>query len=325
MTIIILLILSAITINSIYGENGIIKKALLAKEKTNQAQQLEEQRLKDLEEIGKIEDNSGISSNDILNSENKSEYYGAIVIGYECENNQAIKNWKIFYADKGNIYIIADDYIDYEFTPQINDKNLLNVGNTKQKLSFNFTNIANNYEGSSNIIDEKIQLLNSKYFEYLKQNNSNGTTDNVKAVAFLLDTNSWNKFKGKGAEYAIGAPTIEMLLNSYNEKYGVNYQTRVNNNIGYQISIDGGSNWATNFASIIDINDSLYVLNNTEKASAMWLASPSSSNSILDVDCYGYIYDNYSYSSTYTGIRPVVCLKGSVKLEKIEEGKYRIK
>lgn len=50
-TIIVLLILAAITLNLVLGDNGIIEKAIIAKQRTNEAQELEEQKLKDLENI----------------------------------------------------------------------------------------------------------------------------------------------------------------------------------------------------------------------------------------------------------------------------------
>ena len=48
-TIIVLLILSGITLNIVLGDNGIISKAQIAKQKTNQSQQDEEKRLKELQ------------------------------------------------------------------------------------------------------------------------------------------------------------------------------------------------------------------------------------------------------------------------------------
>lgn len=53
-TIIVLLILAAVTLNFVMGDNGIIKKAILAREKTNQASMDEEQELANLE--NKMED-----------------------------------------------------------------------------------------------------------------------------------------------------------------------------------------------------------------------------------------------------------------------------
>ena len=69
----------------------------------------------------------------------------------------------------------------------------------------------------------------------------------MKKVAYMMDTTAWNsKFKdvNNKAEYVIGAPTIEMLMKSYSQKYGVDYQARTKDILGYELSVDGGKNWA---------------------------------------------------------------------------------
>ena len=53
-TIIVLLILAGVTLNMVIGENGIIKKANIAKEKTNASQQEENEKVEELE--NKLED-----------------------------------------------------------------------------------------------------------------------------------------------------------------------------------------------------------------------------------------------------------------------------
>ena len=66
----------------------------------------------------------------------------------------------------------------------------------------------------------------------------------MKAIAYLLDTDVWNVYKADKAEYAIGGPTVELLMASYNNKKGTDYQAKAVSKIGYQISEDGGANWA---------------------------------------------------------------------------------
>ena len=77
-----------------------------------------------------------------------------------------------------------------------------------------------------------------------------------------------------------------------------------------------------------DENNEIYIKTSTEKANAMWLASPSSHDDDYivyakysgDLNYYhgGYYYDN-------PGLRPLVCLRSSIQLEKVQEGEYRIK
>lgn len=39
----------------------------------------------------------------------------------------------------------------------------------------------------------------------------------------MLDTDIWEIYASNYAEYAIGAPTLEMLFDSYNRRYGTEY------------------------------------------------------------------------------------------------------
>ena len=57
----------------------------------------------------------------------------------------------------------------------------------------------------------------------------------------------------------------------------------------------------------------------------MWVASPSAVDTdiMMNVYSYGYV-SNYNYDLTHGGFRPLVSLKSSVQIEKIEEGRYQI-
>ncbi len=171
------------------------------------------------------------------------ESYGAIVKGYECENSAGVKDWKIFYADENNVYLIAADYIHKDYCPGSANQSIYE-NDTPYKLSMQ--NVIKDYNGSEDIKQSKIRNLNKSYFDYLKANgNQQSINGNIKAVAYMLDTEVWSVYKGEKAEYAIGAPTIEMLFNSYNQKYKTNnkYKVRVKDIIGYELSYDSGNSW----------------------------------------------------------------------------------
>ena len=264
-----------------------------------------------------------ISSSDIANATDKSEYYGVIVKEYECTNSAGVNEWKIFYADENNIYLIADDYIHYDYCPSSSTQAIYK-NSSDYKLSMN--NVINDYTGSINITDTKIQNLNKSYFEYLTQNSKISKNDNMKAVGYMLDTEVWKVYAGEKAEYAIGGPTVEMLMKSYNQKYGVDYKARAKNEVGYEISKDGGINWATYYSGMLNTNDNLYMIKDTDKAGAMWLATPSANRNdrVMIANYDGYInMDNFN--NTYIGFRPLVCLKSDVKLQKNVDGTYSIK
>ena len=76
---------------------------------------------------------------------NPIAYYGSQVIGYTC-SSPGVSSWRIYYADNTNIYLIADDYISYQYAPNGQAGSQI-YRNTDYHLSFN--NIINDYTGAS--------------------------------------------------------------------------------------------------------------------------------------------------------------------------------
>lgn len=277
----------------------------------------------------------GISSSEIANAADKSEYYGAIVNGYELPSgtNTDVK-WKIFYADESNIYLIADNYVEKVNLPNSTTEagvtieganHKPNDGNSSYPRAAYFSNILGDYAGSARITDRKLKALNNSYFN---ENNFTSTNSNMKSVAYMMDTNAWNsKFKdvNNKAEYVIGGPTVEMLMKSYSQKHGVDYQARAENATGYKISNDGGTSWEYYYPAKLDTSDSLYVISSQSDAKAYWVASPSDGYPyyVMNVSCGGDVYgvNNANYT---VGFRPLVSLKSDVQLQKNEDGTYTI-
>lgn len=235
--------------------------------------------------------------------------------------------WKIFYSDKNNIFLISDKYIRYEKIPNGRDGMSLNPVNGYPNRGF-FTNIINSteknkYNGSSDITNEKIKKLNEDYMGKYESSEAN-----MKAVAYMLDTEAWSNYAGDYASYAIGGPTIEMFVNSYSQKHDVDYKAKATSKDGYQISIDGGKTWSKTGPWILDGSDSLYVLADWQKsgACATWLASPSDNGSkyLCRATFLSALNDVYGYDDQGTGFRPVICLDSKVAFEKDGEG-YKIK
>ena len=248
---------------------------------------------------------------DIANAsqEDKQNLYGATVTGYTCTNSAGVNNWKIFYADNKNIYLIADDYIKYDYCPGTSKHKIYKI--TDYELALD--NVIGDYKGSESITDEDVKALNSDYFS----KNYSSTNNNMKDVAYMLDKNVWNVYDGNKAEYAVGGPTIELLFKSYNEKYGTSYVAEATSEVGYSIKKQKSDNWNTCINGMLSKSDTLYVINSNEKAPAMRLASPSSNfvNHAMTVGCDGDV-DGRNYKTT--GFRPLVCLKSDVNLQKQE-------
>ncbi len=391
-TIIILLILAAVTIGALSGDNGILKNAADAKQETEKAQiieqakidilgkqadntsaELEKNEIKEVLDIyfkevpedftsdtvlttkeeygnyeitvseiygGKIEE-AGLTVGD-MTEEQKKELIGKYVTNYEPASNNAIVTeegipgkWMIFNIDDENIYLIASDYINTDYCPTKNGATVTKSSSYPRGASF--SGVYNQYAGSSDVTQVGKELNYDYFLNPEKAYTS--TSSNMKAVAYMLDTNAWSGFREEGvAEYAIGGPTIELLFEAYNKAHpddeypNGKYKARAKSATGYEISTDGGeeggNTWSDDITSSADyLNDSdpTFVINSTANAYGMWLASPSARNTnyVLNVSSSGYVYSNY-YSNTSSGFRPLVCLESRIELKKTGENIYEI-
>lgn len=91
--------------------------------------------------------------------------------------------------------------------------------------------------------------------------------------------------------------------------------------MGYQLSNDGENTWSDSLESIIDVNDTLYVLPQENGAPGLWLSSPSnnSEKSVMHLYCNGSITGVYDKWNPH-GLRPIVCLKSNVVLKEVTGG-----
>ena len=207
------------------------------------------------------------------------KYYGKDIKNYNCINNVTIEKWKIFNSTENNIYLIANDYIERNYIPAstksgTSTSNKLNMEDTNCKRTASFNEkLLNDYSGTANIENPKLKLLNSSYFEQ----NFTSEANNMKAVAYMLDTEAWKGFKDTNnkAEYAIGGPTIEMLFSSYNKKNKTSHEAKAISETGYLIKKDNLDDWKYYIQNLLIDNENFYRLDNAENANGMWLASPS--------------------------------------------------
>ena len=260
-------------------------------------------------------------------SKNASKYYGAYV-NYTTTNTLSENyKWRIFYATNSNIYLIASDYVSVADLPTTAKGNKPANSNTSYPKAAPFNNIINDYTGSASITED-MKWFNKDYFD----KGYSSTNNNMKAVAYLLDKAIWtDKFKGNGAEYVVGGPSLDMVLTSYNQYTNQNnmYQSRAENSTGYKMSDDSGTKWSYNSSTsskYLTQGDTLYRISSKNNAYGYWFSSPSAkgTNFVMGVGCRGYVNYNYSSYTTY-GFRPVVCLKSGISLKEVESGKsYQI-
>ena len=260
-----------------------------------------------------------ITNEDISN--NPEEYFGEIVSNYDCPNNAGVNAWQIFYADENNLYLISDDYVHKDYIPNGSKGSAIYDYGNGYKLGMD--DVGDDYSGSSDITDEKIKALNNDYFT----KGYSSTSYNMKAVAYMLDTNAWSVFAGEQAEYAIGGPTIELLFESYNKRNGTEkYKAVAESKDGYLIS--SGYGYGYGGSPYMDDNESfkLYRILSQEKALGYWIASPCDAAGVFHLtgDNSLGLYGSIDNNIRQTGFRPVVCLKSGVALEEQSDGTYHI-
>lgn len=272
-----------------------------------------------------------ITAEELYNQEDTS-YIGAYVTNYDCPNNDGIdadidKKWQILYSDEENIYIIASKTILLDYAPPgKNGSNLTpGIANMNEVNAVNYTNILRDYNGSSDITDERIKKLNNEYFN---EKHYESSSNQLKATAYMLDIseNVWGVFAGKYSDFAIGGPTLDLICASYNKKNGVNnLKTSVESNTGYRVSSDSGSTWnysvgRLNSSPIFKSGCYLLATPKPVDTAAYWYSDTRSLHSIT----YGEFISYNDIYGTECGLRPVVCLKSSIYLEKNADGNYSI-
>ena len=265
-------------------------------------------------------------------AEHPETYYGLKVTNYTSTNGQ--NDWRIFYSDGTHIFLITGDYIeaskvDIEKTKMTRisgAKYIIYWSNWPQMQKMNHNELFN--------IENAFDIDNSTY-------------TNAKCISTLLNTENWTEFldkkDGSGkASYAIGGPTVEMWMKSWNEKYPETnekykkQQLLCNkiSSIGYLVGI-GLSSEIANSVSISSINEldgynysTLYypqkggIHDGNHYLKQYWMASPvhdingHDNVSILTAVNYGYI--GFFQNMNSSGLRPVIALKPGVTLNLAE-------
>ena len=264
-----------------------------------------------------------------------AENYGGYVTNYEPTNgvNDEGIGWRIFHADTedDNIYLIADSYVP--LTNEAGTKNYVPTGYSSTSGDYGFDLYGyENYNGTADIASNIVNKLLKKYTT--AGHTATNTYENGKATAYLLDTNAWSGFKDNTyADYAVGAPTIELFETSYNKTHASKTITTRAAGTGYYVGWSGEGEANRTELSLGDTGwNGLYVINEIvdENVGGLWIASPSTENGssmiIVDKDAnitHGSV--EYSNDNDYnSGSRPIICLKSSAKLEKREDGNYNL-
>ena len=341
-TIIIMLILAGVTLNAALGDHGLIKEAQATVNDYEDAQEEESESLEkirnqisrnrkksnnDTENTNKITFKGNTNGIDVtLDAESLKEYYGEEVTSFSSV--EGVK-WQLFYDDAGNYYLIANDYMPIDTLPSELIKESQAEGETKYKAWFAYKGpIVETGEWSKGTASNTItgNPLTSKYLRWVGSSvNTVADNPNMKAVAYMMDTNKWSNFAGStsGAK-AMGGPTLEMFIKSYNAKHDTKISTYEDengnstisstnsNSNGYNVKWENGTSWSNSISGLDTSEGNMWVKTSTDRAYAMWVGSPSSSGTsiVRRVGCGGSL-DGTSINYTSNGFRPVVSIPKS--------------
>ena len=237
---------------------------------------------------------------------NKEKYYGKVAENY----TQGGLTYKIFYVDKENkfgdgantVYLKAD---------------------YKDEISLT-DHISYNPEGNDLEVYKRMNPLWSAQRGSIAPASWN---DNERAAAWLCSPSQWTDYlDSTKATYAIGGPSAEMYVASYNDvahtigtaKGGLSTEYSTKDAPGYIYKVNGElkyRGWSTGSNSIDNTGyNSMYA---TKKY--WWLASPSSTDSGLLCHVHGdeaYL-GNLNYPNA-NGVGPLVSLRSGIQVQ-VEE------
>ena len=240
---------------------------------------------------------------------------GAIEVGeYEKYYGKKVTN----YTAGGKTYRIF--YIDTE--GKFGDKNTVYL---KADWTANDTSLTTYTPSGTDLTTYK--KLNPSWAAK-RGSNTSSWNNNERAAAWLCSPSKWTTYCDTSkANYAIGAPTAEMYVASYNQvshttgnyKLGATYSTADAPGYIYKVNnVAQNSGWYTN-SNTLDYTgyNSMYCgKNGSTGGYYWWLASPSAGNSYYV--CYVNGSNTSLHYGTYSvnfGACPLVSLKSSFQLE----------
>ena len=290
-------------------------------------------------------------------------------------DDDTTNDWRIFYVGTDNtvegkipqerVFLIAADYVPKDSCDALKSalaSSHLHVDSSETGQTYKWVDDIPDYHCNDNhnltLNSEKDQCSFPEIFmpstTYCENNNhyycsSHTSNINSKCASALQCTGNWSSFKTGYADYAIGGPTLEMWVASWNQKHGTEKTLYANGNEnsddkeGYYVGDHDGCTDEYYYVDDYDgYSDSLYFPHHEGESLelfdvsddysgdrdgyvtcyAYWLASPSAgmSSNMMCVDCNGLVSDT-SCNYDCCGVRPVVSLKPRVKVEwKSEDG-----
>lgn len=345
-TIIVMIILVAAVILSL-NSNGIIGKAGDAQTKWNEAHQKELNQMEDIEKT--IAGYTVGTAQTQLTKENVTDYLGKVVTNYTGKSSVTIGE-----GEESATYTVSTTYRLYyvDFDNKYGD----GAGTIYLKADCTGNNHTLKLDTTS-ADAENVKIKNLNPALYAKNVTSpTATNNNMKAVTWLTNTSNWEGLKDTSTvmsgkiNYVVGAPSLEMMMDSYNTYYGLTngtlntgeltenssrvklfykypypaFTTGDTNNYGYAVgpssessAIDGYYYYTSDYTVGSDSKiDSMYWPGAVNYS--YWLASPSASDSNSVVLVYEFWNGNINNAFVNSGdsaLCPVVSLKADTQLE----------
>ena len=262
-------------------------------------------------------------------------------------NGKTTDDWKIFYVSDGNaegeqaggayednigdVYIIAADYLkNTDSRLKLSNMGMITKNGAYSIYWANPSAVparqvtgteARTVEGRINTSTTINKLFMQNKFGAL---NSNA---NSKIVSVLTNIANWDGYLNTSyADYAIGAPTLEMWVASWNTAYGDKLKLYTNkNSTGYYVGT--GSNSITSYeqsiTSVTGWQDNTLYFPHGKSAysgcSGSWLTSPSAHGPyFLTYVSYSGVVGDYYYRDYGLCARPLIHLKSGIKLKQNE-------
>ncbi len=249
--------------------------------------------------------------------------YGGYVSNYVPTNGSSV-GWRIFHSD------VADDYVERTYVPTDSSGRItINAGNTNWQFCFAVS-------GEDEFLSEINTDIKNKWLKKYVESGYAGTTYSFGVTAYFLDTSLWAGFKDSTgyAVYAVGTPTLELFVESYNSSHPENtIETRVENEYGYQVKSSDDDTYSYSISEL-DTSNNLYVITDNTKARGCWIATPSSGVKYGDEGYgvgrdffnirYNNMLNNEAFYTTTRGSRPIIALDSSIELHWQGDDQYLI-
>ena len=275
-------------------------------------------------EVKKVIKRTNISAQDI--KENPEGYYGKTV-DYTSVNGQ--NDWKIFYSDGTNIYLITGNYVKVTDdngnidTKKINENTGIEKADetANYRVCWNNSKLPNFDKNIDSEVISKFKVNTDKFnFNECKQYNKN----QYKYVFSLLYSEWWENYLdiSKGNEQiAIGGATLPLLIDSWNSRYPKEKKSITSDNLGIYYSREEFGLHTNNGGELYFPNKCITnnFFKDNKEIYACWMSSPSENEkeniwTLTEISGYGPASGEYIYNHLEHGLRPIVCLNSNISL-----------